>query len=81
MKFDKHIALTPWFAGALLYAATATPLVAQEAKLELEQKPIPELPNSISGTDTVRSRMDKFIREQGLREVKDTKKTSKVARC
>lgn len=74
MKFDKHIALTPWFAGALLYAATATPLVAQEAKLELEQKPIPELPNSISGTDTVRSRMDKFIREQGLREVKDTKK-------
>jgi hypothetical protein len=48
--------------------------VAQEAKLELEQKPIPELPNSISGTETVRSRMDKFIREQGLREVKDTKK-------
>jgi hypothetical protein len=42
--------------------------------LELEQKPIPELPNSISGTETVRSRMDKFIREQGLREVKDTKK-------
>ncbi len=62
MKFDKHIALTPWFAAALLYAATATPLVAQEAKLELEQKPIPELPNSISGTETVRSRMDKFIR-------------------
>jgi hypothetical protein len=41
---------------------------------EYEQKPLPELPNSISGSDTVRSRMDKFIRDQGLRQVKDDKK-------
>jgi len=53
---------------------TAVPSWSQDAKLEIEQKPLAELPNSISGGETVRSRMDKFIREQGLREVKDNKK-------
>jgi hypothetical protein len=53
---------------------TAVPSWSQDAKLEIEQKPLAELPNSISGGETVRSRMDKFIREQGLRDVKDNKK-------
>lgn len=47
---------------------------SQDGKLELEQKPLAELPNSISGSETVRSRMDKFIREQGLLDVKNNKK-------
>lgn len=74
MKFDITYSLTPWLAGALVCMGATSSILAQDAKLELEQKPVAELPNSISGTETVRSRMDKFIREQGLREVKDTKK-------
>jgi hypothetical protein len=53
---------------------TAVPSWSQDGKLEIEQKPLAELPNSISGGESVRSRMDKFIREQGLRDVKDNKK-------
>lgn len=52
----------------------AVPSWSQDGKLEIEQKPLAELPNSISGGESVRSRMDKFIREQGLRDVKDNKK-------
>lgn len=74
MKFKKNDTLTTWLTSVLLSASVASPIFAQDAKLELEQKPVPELPNSISGAETVRSRMDKFIREQGLREVKDNKK-------
>ncbi len=74
MKLKKTHAMAPWLAGALLSMGASMPLMAQNAKLELEQKPLPELPNSISGSESVRSRMDKFIREQGLREVKDNKK-------
>lgn len=74
MKLKKTPAMAPWVAGALLSMGASMPLMAQNAKLELEQKPLPELPNSISGSESVRSRMDKFIREQGLREVKDNKK-------
>lgn len=50
------------------------PAWSQSGKIETEQQPLPELPNSISGGETVRARMDKFIRDQGLREVKDNKK-------
>lgn len=53
---------------------TAVPSWSQDGKLEIEQKPLAELPNSISGGETVQSRMKKFIREQGLQEVKDNKK-------
>jgi hypothetical protein len=53
---------------------TAVPSWSQDAKLEIEQKPLAELPNSISGGETVQSRMKKFILEQGLQEVKDNKK-------
>ena len=74
MKPKKTLTTAPWFAVALMCFGASTPLMAQNGKLELEQKPLPELPNSISGAETVRSRMDKFIREQGLRDVKDNKK-------
>jgi len=60
--------------GVTVASATLAPAWSQEGKLELEQKPLPELPTSISCSETVRSRMDKFIREQGLREIKDSKK-------
>jgi len=60
--------------GASLAACTLGPAWSQDGKIELEQKPLPELPTSISGGETVRSRMDKFLREQGLREIKDNKK-------
>jgi hypothetical protein len=73
MKLNKvALCLQAMFGIALLSPSFS--VNAQEGKVELEQKPIPELPDSISGSETVRSRMDKFIREQGLREVKDNKK-------
>ena len=74
MKTHKKYALTPLLAGALLFVGGPVSIFAQEPKLELEQKPIAELPNSISGTETVRDRMNKFIRDQGLKDIKDTKK-------
>lgn len=60
--------------GFLLSGVAPASVSAQVASPELEQRPLPELPNSISGSDTVRSRMDKFIRDQGLREVRSNKK-------
>ncbi len=74
MMLKKTLALAPWMAGALLCLASPAPLWAQSEKIELEQRPQPELPNSISGSETVRARMDRFIREQGLREVKDNRR-------
>jgi len=53
---------------------TAVPSWSQDAKLEIEQRPLAELPNSISGGETVQSRMKKFISEQGLQNVKDSGK-------
>lgn len=55
--------------GCLLSGVAPLSVFAQGATPELEQRPLPELPNSISGSETVRSRMVKFIRDQGLREV------------
>ncbi len=52
----------------------AMPSWSQNVKLEIEQKPLPELPNSISGTETVQSRMKKFIREQGLEDLRTNQK-------
>lgn len=60
--------------GLTLLAALLSPVLAQTGKIETEQQPLPELPNSISGTETVRARMDRFVRDQNLREVKDNKK-------
>ncbi len=59
--------------GTTLLVAPLGPVWSQDGKIELEQKPLPELQNSISGSETVRSRMDKFINEQGLRGIKDNK--------
>ncbi len=74
MTFKKTLTIRPWCMVAACCVGFLTSVTAQPAKLELEQKPLPELPNSISGGETVRSRMDKFIRDQGLRGVKDNKK-------
>ena len=60
--------------GCLVGGAVPLSVQAQAVGPELEQRPLPELPNSISGSDTVRSRMDRFIRDQGLREVRSNKK-------
>ena len=40
MKTHKKYALTPLLAGALLFVGGPASIFAQEAKLELEQKPI-----------------------------------------
>jgi hypothetical protein len=53
---------------------TAVPSWSQDAKLEIEQRPLAELPNSISVGETVQSRMEKFILEQGLQDVKNNQK-------
>lgn len=74
MKNCKSIGALKFLLGGALATAALVPSWAQDGKLELEQKPVPELPNSISSSETVRSRMDKFIREQGLRQVKDNMK-------
>jgi hypothetical protein len=50
---------------------------SQEAKIELEEKPLAELPNSISGSENVRDRMNKFIIKEGLLQVKNNKKDEK----
>lgn|GEM_PF-1311649 len=60
--------------GTTLLIAPLSPVWSQDGKIELEQRPLVELPNSISGSETVRSRMDKFIKEQGLQGIKDSKK-------
>ena len=58
--------------GAL--ALFANIALSQTMIVEVEQKPPVALPNSISGGESVKSRMDKFIRDQGLRDVKDEKR-------
>lgn len=57
-----------WFLVAMLAAAFITTSLAQDAKVEMEQKPLPELPKSISGTETVDQRMQDFLRTQQLRQ-------------
>jgi len=71
-QFDKKMPKTA--VSLALLASLLSPVMAQTGKVETEQQPLPELPNSISGTETVRARMDRFVREQNLREVKDNKK-------
>ena len=39
-----------------------TPATAQEARVELEQKPLPPLPTSISGSENVRGRVSAWLR-------------------
>ena len=58
--------------GVLAFFANAA--LSQNMIVEVEQKPPVPLPNSISGGESVKSRMDKFIRDQGLRDVKDEKR-------
>jgi len=62
-----------WVGCAVLCAAVSAAW-AQAPAVAPDQQSLPELPNSISGGETVKARMDKFIRDQGLREIKDNKK-------
>ncbi|WP_291929572.1 DUF6844 domain-containing protein [Limnohabitans sp.] len=57
-----------WLMGSTLAAAVMTSGLAQEAKVEMEQRPLPELPKSISGTETVDQRMQAFLKTQQLRQ-------------
>lgn len=59
--------------GCAVLAASISAAWAQTPVAAPDQQALPELPNSISGGETVRARMDKFIRDQGLREIKDNK--------
>ena len=36
--------------------------------MEIEQKPLPDLPNSISGTETVQDRVDAFLRSKKMKQ-------------
>ena len=47
---------------------TAAPSWSQDVKLEIEQKPLPDLPNSISGTETVQDRVDAFLRSKKMKQ-------------
>lgn len=73
MKSSKKFLLGA-VSSCLIWNLNSSPAFSQGDTPEFEQKPLPELPNSISGSETVRSRMDKFIREEGLREVRSNKK-------
>jgi|LauGreStaDraftv2_3_1035109.scaffolds.fasta_scaffold07378_1 hypothetical protein len=46
----------------------AMPSWSQDAKLEIEQKPLPELPNSISGGESVEDRVNAFLKMQKLKQ-------------
>lgn len=68
MKTQISTRTAQWLLGSTLAAAIITSGLAQDAKLEMEQKPLPELPKSISGTETVDQRMQAFLRTQQLRQ-------------
>jgi hypothetical protein len=57
-----------WLLGSTLAVAMVSSSLAQDAKVEMEQKPLPALPNSISGSETVDQRMQAFLRTQELRQ-------------
>jgi len=55
--------------------ALTVALSANANQLEVEQQPLAELPNSISGNETVRNRMQEFIKnDERLRRIRDTQK-------
>jgi len=57
-----------WFLVHSLAAAMITSSFAQDAKVEMEQKPLPALPTSINGAEPVNKRMQAFLRSQGLKQ-------------
>lgn len=72
MKTHKMHQLATFIALGALALSQST--IAQTAQPELEQQALVDLPNNISGVENVRSRMNKFIDDQGLREIKDGQK-------
>ena len=47
---------------------TAVPSWSQDAKLEIEQRPLPDLPNSISGGESVSDRIDAFLISKKMKQ-------------
>ncbi len=68
MNKFKSLKATQYLLGGTLAAALATSVMAQEAKVEMEQKPLPKLTNTIDGRETVDQRMQAFLRTQKLRQ-------------
>lgn len=66
-KFKSRKA-TQYLLSGTLAAALASSVLAQEAKVEMEQKPLPKLTNTIDGRETVDQRMQAFLRTQKLRQ-------------
>lgn len=64
----KSLKATQYLLGGTLAAALASSVLAQEAKVEMEQKPLPNLTNSIDGRETVDQRMQAFLKTQKLRQ-------------
>lgn len=62
--------------GSLIVSLAFTvPLLANANAQDVEQRPLAELPNSISGTETVRDRMQDFIeKDRTLRLIRKTQK-------
>lgn len=75
-KFNPKHATQLILGGAML-AALASSVLAQEAKLEIEQKPLPPLPNSIDGSEPIENRIKAFLKSQKLNlgENKDNGRT------
>ena len=68
MKQGNSPRVAHWFLVGTLVTSMITTSLAQDAKVEMEQKPLPDLPKSISGTETVYQRMQDFLRTQQLRQ-------------
>lgn len=68
MKKHTKSCAVHWLLGSTLAVAMVTSSLAQDAKVEMEQKPLPVLPSSINGTEPVNKRMQAFLRSQGLRQ-------------
>lgn len=57
-----------WVTVFSMLAALASTSLAQDTKIEMEQRPLPPLPNSIDGREPVEERMKAFLRSQKLRQ-------------
>ena len=62
----KPLKIAQWLIGGTILSISGIPSFSQEAKVELEQKPLPSLPNSIDDRETVGSRINAFLRSQKL---------------
>ena len=68
MKHKNSPRVAHWLLGSTLAAAMLTTGFAQDAKVEMEQRPLPALPTSITGAEPLDKRMQAFLRSQGLKQ-------------